>query len=74
MDRMEGARAVIAKEGMTVPTRNDGVKAHPLLAVERDARLALARLIRELDRDAVPPPSDRCAPPPLRSNRGRYAG
>jgi phage terminase small subunit len=73
MDRMEGARVVIANEGMTVPTRN-GVKAHPLLAVERDARLGLARLIRELDLDTEPPASDRFAPPPLLSNnRGRRA-
>jgi P27 family predicted phage terminase small subunit len=68
-DRMEGARTVIASDGMTVPTAH-GMKAHPLLAVERDARLALARLIRELDLDTEPPASARIAPPALFSNNG----
>jgi phage terminase small subunit len=67
-DRCEQARHELAKDGLTVPTRN-GLKAHPCIAIERDSRLAFARLIRELDLDVDPPSSIRTAPPPLRSNR-----
>jgi hypothetical protein len=64
-DRCQQARAAIAKEGMTVPS---GGRAHPAIAIERDSRLAFARLIRELDLDAEPPASW-SRPPALHSNR-----
>jgi phage terminase small subunit len=65
-DRSQQAREAIAKEGLTVPS---GGRAHPAIAIERDSRLAFARLIRELDLDAEPPASWRNGPPALHSNR-----
>ena len=58
-DRLQMAREAIAKEGMTVPTRDGGLKAHPCLAVERDCRIAFARLIRELQLDVETPEEPR---------------
>ena len=42
------AREAIAREGMTTTGRDDQVKAHPLLAVERDARQAWLAGIKTL--------------------------
>ena len=67
LDRSEEARAILAVEGIVVRS-GDTVKAHPCVSIERDARLAVARLIRELDLD-VEMPAERLRPPALRSNR-----
>jgi P27 family predicted phage terminase small subunit len=67
IDRAEEARVILAAEGIVVRS-GDTVKAHPAVAIERDARLAAARLIRELDLD-VEAPAERSRPPALRSNR-----
>jgi P27 family predicted phage terminase small subunit len=72
-DRLQQAREILATDGLMVEGAQ-GPKAHPMLAVERDSRLALARLIRELDLDTEPP-AQGVRPPALRSNRrGGYAG
>jgi P27 family predicted phage terminase small subunit len=71
-DRMVQARETLAKEGLSVATKSGAPKRHPAADIERDSRLAFARLLRELDLDADPPverPAYR--PPPLRSNRRR---
>jgi hypothetical protein len=51
---------------LTVPTKTGGCRLHPAVRVEQDARLAFARLIRELDLDVTPPAEVR-RPPALRS-------
>lgn len=53
-DRAAAAAAVISKEGVTVPDRYGVAKVHPAVSVERDARAAFARLVRQLDLDAPP--------------------
>jgi phage terminase small subunit len=72
-DMAEQAREILAVEGMLVPTGAGGSKAHPAVAILRDARLAVARLVRELDLDVAPPASERVGPLPIFSNRGRNA-
>jgi phage terminase small subunit len=66
-DRTQQAREIIGRDGPVIVT-DHGMKAHPAVAIERDSRLAFARLVRELDLDSEPPP-DRARPPALRSNR-----
>jgi phage terminase small subunit len=66
-DRLTAARDILLREGLTVPGK-DGPKAHPAVAIERDARAAFARLVRELDLDGAAPPEAR-RPPPIWSNR-----
>ena len=67
-DRFQQAREEIDRDGLTIRTGDGGRKAHPAVAIERDARLAFARLVRELDLDAGAPSESR-RPPALVSNR-----
>ena len=68
-DRLADATGVLFyRDGLTVTTADGGMKAHPAVAIERDARLAFARLVRELDLDAGAP-SGGSRPPALGSNR-----
>jgi len=67
-DRTQQARTQLDEEGLTVRGAEGGVRSHPAAAIERDSRLAVARLIRELDLDIEPPRPDWTGPPPLRSN------
>lgn len=70
-DRTVTARTTLLAEGLTVEG-GKGRKQHPCVAIERDARAAFARLIRELDLDEPMPPAGRYMPPPaIRSNRRR---
>jgi phage terminase small subunit len=70
-DRMVQARATVLADGLMVEG-DRGPKQHPCVAIERDARVAFARLLRELDLDApVPAPGPYHPPPMLRSNRRR---
>ena len=68
LDRCEEAREILAREGITFRDDRGNVRAHPAVAIEKDARIAAARLIRELDLD-VEPPAESPRPPGLRSNR-----
>ncbi len=65
-DTMNAARAMVSADGMVVLDRFGQAKAHPAVAIERDSRIAFARLIRELDLDGEPVPDPR---PPRRGGR-----
>lgn len=67
-DRAGQARDLIARDGLVVPTADGGLKAHPAIGIERDSRLAFARLVRELDLDAGSV-AEAPRPPALTSNR-----
>lgn len=54
-DRAEQAREAIAEHGMTFVDRFDQPRARPEIAIERDSRLAFARLLRELCLDENEP-------------------
>jgi phage terminase small subunit len=69
-DRLCQAREQLAKDGLVVTGSEGALKAHPCVAIERDCRIAFARLVRELDLDVEAPGSTRTGPPPLRSNTG----
>jgi P27 family predicted phage terminase small subunit len=73
-DRAQTARAQLEAEGLTVRGAEVGIRPHPCVAIERDSRLAVARLVRELDLDVEPPVPERIGPPAIFSNRrGRRA-
>lgn len=61
-DRCQEARERLDDEGLTVGTANS-VKTHPCVAIERDSRLQVARLIRELQLDGET--ADDLRSPPL---------
>jgi P27 family predicted phage terminase small subunit len=67
-DRGQDARELVATEGAVYRDRFDQPRAHPAVAIERDARLAFARLLRELDLD-VEPPTEGPRPPALQRFR-----
>lgn len=56
-DQAQAARVELVSAGMFYEDRFGQPRAHPAVAVERDARIAFARLVRELDLD-----SDRADP------------
>ena len=58
-DRCTQARKVIDREGLTYTDRFDAPKARPEIAIERDSRLAFARLIREIALDVEDAPESR---------------
>ncbi len=68
-DRMQAARAVIDKEGLTFEDRNGEPRVRPEISIERDSRIAFARLVRELDLDVDAPGEGRSRLPALLSNR-----
>ena len=67
LDRASQARAILDKNGLTFIDRLGVPRTRPEVAIERNAKICFARLLRELDLDAeIPAPR----PPALRSNRG----
>lgn len=69
-DRHEQARAVLARDGLTYTDRFGAPRTRPEVAIERDSRIAFARLVRELALDGAGTPD---APrPPAVGNGSRY--
>jgi phage terminase small subunit len=66
-DRGVEARKELAAHGLTYTDRWGAPRGRPEIAVERDSRIAFARLCRELDLDADATPAAP-RPPALRSN------
>jgi phage terminase small subunit len=66
-DRSEQAREALLKHGLVYQDRFGAPRARPECAIERDSRLAFARLIREIGLDVSPPSDSR--PTTLRGNR-----
>lgn len=54
-DRCSQAREALRRHGTTYDDRFDQPRARPEVAIERDSRLAFARLVRELDLDSETP-------------------
>ena len=70
-DRLVAARAEVLRDGLTVEGMH-GKRQNPAVGIERDARLAFSRIVRELDLDEpMPAPMPYMRPPALRSNRRR---
>ena len=67
-DRCQAAREVIDRDGLTYLDRFACPRARPEIAIERDSRIAFARIVRELDLDVEAPPASG-RPPSLRQNR-----
>src|SRR5436190_14453648 len=67
-DRAVQARKIVARKGLTFRDRFGQPKPRPEVAMERDARISFARLLRELDLD-VEPPGEEPRPPTLRRMR-----
>lgn len=53
-DRAQGARETIARDGATVSDARGAARAHPLIAVERDARAAMVQALKALRIDVIP--------------------
>ncbi len=64
-DRCQQARLILDAEGITFKDDRNNVRAHPAVAIEKDSRIAFARLVRELDLD-VDGPAAAPRPPVLR--------
>jgi phage terminase small subunit len=62
-DRAEQAREQLAVDGITYLDRFRAPRKHPAVSIEENARLAFARLVRELDLEGDPLPTPR---PPRR--------
>lgn len=60
-DRAEAARTIVERDGIVTSSRLGEVKAHPAVAIERDARTAFLAGIKQLglDLEGPPPPSAR---------------
>src|SRR5262245_40538646 len=50
-DRMTQARQALSKHGLTHMDDKGGIRPRPEIAIERDSRIAFARLVRELHLD-----------------------
>lgn len=53
-DRAADARRQLEVDGAVYRDRFGAPRAHPAVAIERDARLAFAKLVRQLDLEGEP--------------------
>jgi phage terminase small subunit len=67
-DRCSEAREQLAESGLTYTDRFGAPRSRPEIAIERDSRLAFARLLKSLGLDIGPPPDPK---PRGRPNGGR---
>jgi P27 family predicted phage terminase small subunit len=67
-DRGQQAREQIRKHGMTYNDRFGAPKPRPEIAIERDSRIAFARLLRELALDVDAPAEEYSRGPQLPAN------
>jgi len=58
-DRGVQARKLLAKEGITYHDRFGAPRKHPCISIEENARIAFARLVRELNLEADEPDESR---------------
>jgi phage terminase small subunit len=65
-DRGQEAREAIDANGLTYLDKSGMPRARPEIAIERDSRIAFARLVRELNLDLEPPAETR---PPRRTGK-----
>ena len=67
LDRIEEAREIIKSDGLTFLDRFGSPRANPAVAIERDNKVSVARLFRELGLDLAG--DGKTAPPALPANR-----
>jgi P27 family predicted phage terminase small subunit len=72
-DRCQQAREVLDRDGLTYTDRFGQPRSRPEVAIERDSRVAFARLLRELALD-IEPPAEESRPPRLVGNAARRIG
>lgn len=65
-DRIQQARVLLESAGLTFTDRFGTPRRHPAVGIESEARIAFARLLRELDLEGSPLPDPR---PPRRGRR-----
>jgi phage terminase small subunit len=68
-DRACQAREILADDGILLGGREGGSRPHPAIAIERDSRIAFARLIAQLNLDGEAPQVDPNVRSALRSSR-----
>jgi P27 family predicted phage terminase small subunit len=66
LDRGVQARKLIEKDGLTFVDRHGSIKPHAAVAIEKDSRIAFARMIREIGLDIADSDS---RPPTLPANK-----
>jgi P27 family predicted phage terminase small subunit len=54
-DRAQAAREQVLREGPTFVDKNSNLRAHSAIAVERDARSAFAKLVKQLNLEPAKP-------------------
>jgi P27 family predicted phage terminase small subunit len=69
-DRATQARETLAESGITSEDRLGNIRKHPAVSIEESARIAFARLIREIAITDSGPPAD-SRPPGVRNNTGK---